>query len=50
MAYVDGFVVPVPKENLELYKDMARRAEVVFREHGAIGYVECIGDDVPYGR
>jgi len=50
MAYVDGFVVPVPRVKLELYKDMARRAEVVFREHGAIGYVECIGDDVPYGE
>ena len=50
MAYVDGFVVPVPRENLDTYKDMARRAEAVFREHGAIGYVECVGDDVPYGE
>lgn len=50
MAYVDGFVVPVPRENLDSYKAMARRAEAVFREHGAIGYVECVGDDVPYGE
>lgn len=50
MAYVDGFVIPVPKDRLETYKEMARRCEPVFREHGAIGYTECIGDDVPYGE
>lgn len=50
MAYIDGFVLPVPKSKLETYKEMARRAEQVFREHGAIGYVESIGDDVPFGE
>lgn len=50
MSYVDGFVVPVPKKNLAAYKRMARRAGKVWREHGAIAYVECVGDDVPKGK
>lgn len=49
MPYVDGFVVPVPKQNIEAYKAMARRASEVWKEHGALAFVECIGDDVPYG-
>ena len=50
MPYVDGFVLAVPKEKLEAYKDMARRAGEVWMEHGALSYVECVGDDVPYGE
>jgi uncharacterized protein YbaA (DUF1428 family) len=50
MTYVDGFVVAVPKQNLEAYKDLARRAGEVWKEYGALSYVECIGDDVPYGE
>lgn len=50
MSYVDGFVVPVPKKNLAAYKRMARKAGKVWREHGAIAYVECVGDDVPKGK
>ncbi|WP_024509872.1 DUF1428 family protein [Bradyrhizobium sp. ARR65] len=50
MPYVDGFVVPVPKANLEAYKALARKAGEVWKEYGAISYVECIGDDVPYGQ
>src|SRR3982751_924743 len=50
MPYVDGFVVPVPKDKLDAYKEMAALGEKVWREHGARGYVECIGDDVPYGE
>ena len=49
MAYVEGFVVPVPKDRLEDYKQMSRTVEIIFRELGAIDYVECVGDDVPYG-
>lgn len=49
MAYVEGFVVPVPKGRLEDYKEMSRTVEAVFRELGATDYVECVGDDVPYG-
>lgn len=49
MAYVDGFLVPVPKARLDAYREMARLGETVWKEHGALEYVECIGDDVPYG-
>ncbi|RWP38315.1 DUF1428 family protein [Mesorhizobium sp.] len=50
MSYVDGFVLAVPKANLEAYKKMARLGGTVWMEHGALAYVECIGDDVPYGE
>ena len=49
MSYVDGFVVPVPKEKIEDYKALARKAGEIWKEHGALAFVECIGDDVPYG-
>ena len=48
--YVDGFVVPVPKRNKQAYLRMARKSGKVWREHGAIDYVECIGDDVKPGK
>ncbi|WP_421738531.1 DUF1428 domain-containing protein [Caulobacter sp.] len=50
MAYVDGFVLAVPKANIEAYKDMARLGGKVWMEHGALSYVETIGDDTPYGE
>jgi uncharacterized protein YbaA (DUF1428 family) len=50
MAYVDGFIVPVPKDKIEAYKALARTAGEVWKEHGALAYVECLGDDVPYGE
>ena len=50
MPYVDGFVIAVPKAKIEAYKDMARKAGDVWMEYGALSYVECIGDDVPYGE
>ena len=50
MSYVDGFVVAVPKQNIEAYKAMARKAGEVWKEYGALAYVECIADDVPYGE
>jgi uncharacterized protein YbaA (DUF1428 family) len=50
MSYVDGFVLAVPKANLEDYKEMARKAGDVWKEYGALAYVECVGDDVPYGE
>jgi uncharacterized protein YbaA (DUF1428 family) len=49
MSYVDGFVVAVPQENLDAYKLLARVAGAVWMEHGALAFVECIGDDVPFG-
>ena len=50
MAYVDGFVLPVPKKNLNAYRKMARKAGKVWRDHGALDYVECVADDVKPGK
>ncbi len=48
--YVDGFVVPVPKKKLPAYRRMARRAGRVWRDHGALEYIECVADDVKRGK
>lgn len=48
--YVDGFILPVPKKNLATYKKDAKLARKVWLEHGALDYVECMGDDVPEGK
>ena len=50
MNYVDGFVVPVPKSKLADYRRMAKVAGKVWREHGAVEYVECVADDVKPGK
>lgn len=50
MAYVDGFVVAVPENRLADYKKLAKKAGKIWLEHGALEYVECIGDDVPPGK
>lgn len=50
MSYVDGFIVAVPKDKIEAYKVLARTAGEVWREYGALSYVEAFGDDVPYGE
>jgi uncharacterized protein YbaA (DUF1428 family) len=50
MAYVDGFIVPVPKKNVEAYRRLARRAGKVWREHGALEFKECLADDVKVGK
>ena len=50
MAYVDGFVVPLPKDKLQVYKEKARICGEVWKSHGALSYVECVADDVPYGE
>jgi len=50
MSYVDGFVLPVPEENLAAYRRMARLAGKVWREHGALEYVEAVADDVKPGK
>jgi uncharacterized protein YbaA (DUF1428 family) len=50
MPYVDGFVLPVPKKNLEAYRRIARKCGSIWREHGALHYVECVGDDVKPGK
>jgi uncharacterized protein YbaA (DUF1428 family) len=49
-SYVDGFVLAVPKDKLDAYKELASLAGKIWKEHGALGFVECVGDDVPYGE
>ena len=46
MKYVDGFVLPLPKKNIDAYRRMARKASKVWRDHGALEYRECVGDDL----
>src|SRR3954471_14365056 len=48
--YIDGFVVPVPKSKLAAYKKMARRAGKIWKEYGALEYVEGLADDVSWGK
>ncbi len=50
MSYVDGFVVPVPKKKIADYRKIARKAGKLWREHGALDYVECVADDVKPGK
>lgn len=50
MPYVDGFVLAVPNDKLDAYKKMAQTAGEVWKEHGALSFVECVADDVPYGE
>jgi len=51
-AYVDGFVIAVPRQNLAAYRKLARIACQVWREYGALDYKECVGDDLKteFGR
>jgi uncharacterized protein YbaA (DUF1428 family) len=44
--YVDGFLLPIPKKNVDAYKKIAVKAGKIWREHGALEYRECIGDDL----
>ena len=56
MRYVDGFVLPVPRKNLAAYRRVSRKAGRIWREHRALEYRECVGDDlevkfgIPFGR
>lgn len=50
MAYVDGFIVPVPKSKLEDYRKMAELGARIWKKHGALDYKEWVADDAPYGE
>ena len=50
MAYVDGFIVPVPKKKLAAYRSLARKAGKIWREYGALEFKECVADDVKMGK
>lgn len=45
-GYVDGYVLPVPTKNIAAYKRMARGGAKVWTDHGAVQYMECVGDDL----
>jgi len=44
--YADGFLLAVPKRKLDAYRKMSQKAGKIWKEHGAIEYVECVGDDL----
>ncbi|HKY19930.1 MAG TPA: DUF1428 domain-containing protein [Vicinamibacterales bacterium] len=44
--YIDGFLLPVPKRKLETYRSMSQKAGKVWKEHGALEYRECVGEDL----
>jgi uncharacterized protein YbaA (DUF1428 family) len=46
MPYVDGYVLPIPKKHLALYRRVAQKAGRIWREHGALEYRECVGEDL----
>jgi uncharacterized protein YbaA (DUF1428 family) len=50
MHYVDGFVIPVPKQKFAAYRAMSRKCAKVWRELGALAYVETVADDAPVGK
>jgi len=50
MGYVDGFVLPLPKKNLESYREIATKYGAIWREHGALEFHECIAEDVKPGK
>jgi uncharacterized protein YbaA (DUF1428 family) len=50
MRRVDGYVLPVPKKNLQAYRRMAQKAGKVWRDHGALEFIECVADDVKPGK
>ena len=45
-GYVDGFVIPIPRKKIEAYRRISAKAGKVWREHGALDYRECVGDDL----
>lgn len=49
MPYIDGFVVPVPRQNIDSYREMSAQCGKIWRELGALEFRECIADDVKPG-
>ena len=50
MDYVDGFIIAVKKDRIEDYKRIATESAAIFKDLGALSVVECVADDVPYGK
>jgi uncharacterized protein YbaA (DUF1428 family) len=47
--YVDGFLIPVPRAKIAAYRAIAKRAGKIWRDHGALDYKECVGEDIGKG-
>lgn len=43
--YIDGFLLPIQADNIEKYREIAQKAGEVWKEHGALEYIEAVGDD-----
>jgi uncharacterized protein YbaA (DUF1428 family) len=50
MKYVDGFVLPVPKKNVQAYRRLSQKMGKIWMEYGALQYIECVADDVKPGK
>lgn len=50
MTYVDGFVVPVRKNKIAVYRSMAKKSAKIWLGYGALEFHECVADDVPFGK
>lgn len=50
MAYVDGFVLAVTRDRIDDYRKITETCGPIWMEYGALSYVECVADDVPYGE
>jgi uncharacterized protein YbaA (DUF1428 family) len=48
--YVDGFIIPLPKNKIDDYRSIAQKAGEVWRDHGALEYRECVGEDLDVKR
>lgn len=46
LPYVDGFLIPIPKDKIDAYKAVAQKASTIWKDHGALEYIECIADDL----
>ncbi len=44
--YIDGFVLPIPKDKIEAYREIASKAAAIWKEHGALEYIEAVGEDL----
>ena len=50
MSYIDGFVVPAPKKRIGEYKKLAEKCKKIWKEYGALDYIEAVADDVKWGK
>lgn len=50
MAYVDAYVLPCPQDKVAAYRRLARKAGAVWKDHGALQYMECVAEDVEPGK